>query len=845
MSNLMKRGLALLLALVICVSFLPAIDVDAASGYIYNWGERGEVATSLSQNAEDFYAKYDTSYSQLSSYSGGSGVSSAPTSALYVALQGLMTRAHTYITDYAATRDLYKYTDCENGGGKISSFYSGDEIGPSWDGGSTWNREHTWPNSKGLGGNDENDLKMLRPTATSENGARGNKAYGKSSGYYNPNSESGGALDLRGDVARIFLYVYVRWGNVNGNGQYATWGASGVIESVDVLLEWMEADPVDTWELGRNDSVESITGTRNVFVDYPELAFVLFGEEIPENMATPSGEASRKCDHNNFDSGVTVPATCTTKGYVIFTCKTAGCGYSYKDNMTNELGHNYENGACTRCGEAAKPTFNALTELKNGDVVVIGAPAYEMALSAEKVATYYNKGVSYADGFDVITDAELFVVTVNSDGTYTFTSKTGDVIALAGEYSSLNVEGQHKSWTLEAKSGAPGVFYVKNVGRGNYLEWYESKNNWSTYSTSSLSNLFEISFYKLNDNSGSEGETGGTEDDGSCEHSYTTIVIAPTCTAGGFTIYICPLCDSEHTDDKIAATGHSYSGNKCTSCGAEKSGPASATISFADKANRTEFSTSKQVWEQNGIKVTNNKAAASSNVADYANPVRFYQGSDVIIEYPGIVKLEINCSGLESKYVGSWTANAPAGATVTSNNGTITLVFSSPVDSVTFTNLSKQSRAYSITVHTESGEASGPSCQHTDFTFEGALDASCTADGHTGKVRCTACNEIISDGKTIPATGHNWIAENCTRTCDRCGAVDADTSGDNPGTSDPGTDDPGDNNDPDDNDNGESAAKDHSKCEASGFKAFLNAIANFFRRLFGGKEKCVCGDFYE
>ena len=39
----------------------------------------------------------------------------------------------------------------------------------------------------------------------------------------------------------------------------------------DDLLRWIEEDPVDTWELGRNDSVEAITGTRNVFVDYPEL----------------------------------------------------------------------------------------------------------------------------------------------------------------------------------------------------------------------------------------------------------------------------------------------------------------------------------------------------------------------------------------------------------------------------------------------------------------------------------------------------------------------------------------------------------------------------------------------
>ena len=299
MKNTFKQAVALLLLLSITISCLSAFTLNASGGtvdyvysgkYIYNWGEREEEATFLSPNALKFYTGNNT-YALLASLQGGTSTSTAPSSALYSALQKLMKDKHTKITSYAETRPLYQYTDCENSGGRISSFYSGDPIGPAWDSGSTWNREHTWPNSKGLGGSDENDIMMLRPTATSENGSRGNKAYGQSSGYYFPNTESNGAHDVRGDVARIFLYVYVRWGNVNGNGEYTTWGTRGVMESLDVLLTWMEEDPVDTWELGRNDSVESITGTRNVFVDYPEFAFLLFGEEIPADMTTPSGEA--------------------------------------------------------------------------------------------------------------------------------------------------------------------------------------------------------------------------------------------------------------------------------------------------------------------------------------------------------------------------------------------------------------------------------------------------------------------------------------------------------------------------------------------------------------------------
>ncbi len=92
---------------------------------------------------------------------------------------------------------------------------------------------------------------------------------------------------MRGDCARILLYQYTRWGNTS-----RMWGSGGVIENLDVLLRWMEEDPVDTWEMGRNDAVESITGTRNVFVDYPEYAWLLFDRDIPDDVVTPSGIAA-------------------------------------------------------------------------------------------------------------------------------------------------------------------------------------------------------------------------------------------------------------------------------------------------------------------------------------------------------------------------------------------------------------------------------------------------------------------------------------------------------------------------------------------------------------------------
>ena len=292
-----KRLLSAVLIAVLCISLLSGLSFAATVNYqtgnpdgfqnvILNWGQRGTLATFLSPNAIEFYKQNQTDPYQLIAKDGSSNISSTPNSPLYKALSSLMASNHDVITSYADTRPLYSYTDCQNSNrNELTCFYSGIKIGPNWDSGATWNREHTWPNSKGMDGSDEDDIMMLRPASSSVNSSRGNNAYGESAGFYDPNDVSQGKLNLHGDVARIFLYVYVRWGNTSN-----PWGTNGVIESKDVLLRWMEEDPVDTWEMGRNDSVESITGTRNVFVDYPELAFALFDEQIP-CMDTPSGIA--------------------------------------------------------------------------------------------------------------------------------------------------------------------------------------------------------------------------------------------------------------------------------------------------------------------------------------------------------------------------------------------------------------------------------------------------------------------------------------------------------------------------------------------------------------------------
>ena len=354
MKNLKRSILSLLLVLVFVVSsFVPSFAAESQpSKYSkeYNSGQRGVVCTTLDGTSASSYYTGSYTYDRLSTQSKDTIKSSLTT---------LMTTTHTYKSSYNDCHYEAHRTDCENETGsseKLLLIYTSYTATQSqWNG---WNREHVWPQSLG-GGNTSGggaDLHHVRPSDASVNSSRGNKKYGNVDGgtaKYGNNPATGylgGHYDstyfepldeVKGDVARICLYVWVRWGS--------SWGADSVTEvfqSIDVLLEWCELDPVDTWEMGRNEVVQDIQGNRNVFIDYPEYAWLIFGREVPSSMQTPSGEASGStsgggstpvCTHTNTTIKNAVSATCLSTGYTGDTyC--VSCGVKISEGTTTAKG---------------------------------------------------------------------------------------------------------------------------------------------------------------------------------------------------------------------------------------------------------------------------------------------------------------------------------------------------------------------------------------------------------------------------------------------------------------------------------------------------------------------------
>ncbi len=179
---------------------------------------------------------------------------------------------HVAVSYDRARQELF--AELHNDGGVVEGVYTGatirtDEV-PE---GSTFNTEHTWPQSRGAGsGPQQADLHHLFPTKSQANTARSNLHFGEaetdvtwSEGGSERGDDASGEVvfevrpEHRGDVARAMFYFAVVYEDDIPPGEE------------QVLREWHSEDPVDAEERARNMAVEEIQHSRNRFVDYPGL----------------------------------------------------------------------------------------------------------------------------------------------------------------------------------------------------------------------------------------------------------------------------------------------------------------------------------------------------------------------------------------------------------------------------------------------------------------------------------------------------------------------------------------------------------------------------------------------
>jgi len=151
-----------------------------------------------------------------------------------------------------------------------------------------WNREHVYPKSKGTPNLGESgpgaDAHHLRPSDVNFNSDRGSTKFTDGSGDAgDQNSGWYPGDEWKGDVARIMMYMYIRYGDQclpTGVGFGSD--AETPDAMIDLFLDWNVEDPVSDFERQRNTYHENTNntfaqGNRNPFIDNAYLATRIWG----------------------------------------------------------------------------------------------------------------------------------------------------------------------------------------------------------------------------------------------------------------------------------------------------------------------------------------------------------------------------------------------------------------------------------------------------------------------------------------------------------------------------------------------------------------------------------------
>tara|TARA_R110000850_G_scaffold150497_1_gene273283 strand:+ start:196811 stop:197842 length:1032 start_codon:yes stop_codon:yes gene_type:complete len=123
------------------------------------------------------------------------------------------------------------------------------------------------------------DPHNLRPSDQQMNNNRGNKKFQDGngnagdvgSGNWYPGDE------WKGDVARMMMYMYVRYGDRCLPSLVGVGNLEGSTQMLETFLEWNAEDPVSEIEDQRNAILEDVYWNRNPFIDNPYLATVIWG----------------------------------------------------------------------------------------------------------------------------------------------------------------------------------------------------------------------------------------------------------------------------------------------------------------------------------------------------------------------------------------------------------------------------------------------------------------------------------------------------------------------------------------------------------------------------------------
>ncbi len=238
-------------------------------------------------------------------------------SALYNIIKGHVEYPYTSSTSVDVW-DILKDSDRDpDNSANVILLYSGMSVDASqeYNNGNGWTREHVWPKVHGNFGTEPGagtDAHHLRPVRSDLNSIRNSRWFaecstpvyynGILSGCYQSSDEWlwKPRAEVVGDVARMIFYMATRYEGENGEPDlelvdYIPANNNSnepLFARLSDLLAWNQQDPVDSFEMRRNNIIFGYQHNRNPFIDHPEYANLIWGK----GSGTPMFSSSPVCE---------------------------------------------------------------------------------------------------------------------------------------------------------------------------------------------------------------------------------------------------------------------------------------------------------------------------------------------------------------------------------------------------------------------------------------------------------------------------------------------------------------------------------------------------------------------
>ena len=410
------------------------------------------------------------------------------------------------------------------------------------------NREHVWPKAEGFEGSGAGGARGDPMHLMAGNGYSNNIHSNYYYGYVNTDSSytncgtkysnqngnllgksktKGGTTNVfepqdcdKGDIARAIFYMVARYNYLSGSdsdgidcdnpnlaltSSLSDWSSSSYLSTttntgkmgiMEDLLAWHHADPVDEYEIHRNNLLyTNYTNNRNPFIDFPEWADFIWGtvtyngstyqsyNSTPTGYATPNSDTINGYNSSagvsisdtsiNIETGSSAQISATSSDSSAITWTTSNSNVASISSSSSSSGS-----AITITGVSvgsatitAKATISG-TQYSKTCTVNISAPKTLSSISVSGQTTSFTKGDTFVFGGTVTAH---YSDSSTADVTASATFSGYDMSTTGSQTVTVSYGGKSTTYQISVSEASSGVDATMNNGTNSSAATVNSK----------------------------------------------------------------------------------------------------------------------------------------------------------------------------------------------------------------------------------------------------------------------------------------------------------------------------------------------------------------------------------